>query len=91
MFTIITRSKMSYGDKLKVLDIATLEDRRLKLIVKFLEKAVNHPRFSGRWFPLKFRNQYGTRHEERYLEYKCNTERNRANPLIFFRRRLNNA
>ena len=88
--TIITGSKRSnYEKMLEEVGLTSLYDRRLQLIDNFLDKCLHHPLHSGKWFPLKERNNYNTRHEEKYLETKCNTERCRSNPLNFFRRRLN--
>ena len=42
-----------------------------------------------KWFPMKEKHTYPTRHEEKYKEYKCKTERGRANPLCYYRRTLN--
>ena len=69
--------------------LTTLDDRRIELIDRFLDAAIKHPTFAEKWFPLKDRNMYGTRHEEKFKEYRCKTEKGRANPLGFFRRRLN--
>ena len=87
--TIISGTKASYRQNSDDLGIETLDNRRLALVDKFLAKTLEHPHFGEKWFPRKERNPYSTRHEEIFIEYRCNTERNRSNPLNFFRRRLN--
>ena len=87
---IIYPSYTSYSKTLGRLNIETLSERRLTMITKFIEKAKTHPTFSEKWFPKKHRNNYNTRHEEKYVQYKYNTERARKGPLNFFRTILNN-
>ena len=54
----------NYSKQLESLGLDTLDDRRLQLVDKFLEKSLQHPLFSEKWFPKKPRNAYNTRHEE---------------------------
>ena len=86
---IIDQNFSTYEDSLANLGLPTLQQRRLDLVDGFVQKALNNPRFSGRWFPEKSPHGYDTRHEHRYVEYKCNTQSLRNSPLNFFRRRLN--
>ena len=86
---IICGIHCSYMDGLERLGLTTLAERRRELVGKFIQKSLRNERFSRGWFPEKARNNYNTRHEQKYAEYKCNTERNRNNPLNAFRRRLN--
>ena len=88
---LIDDNYTGYETSLSNLGLTTLEDRRLALIDGFLRKAVNNPRFTQNWFPLKGAHGYDTRHEKNYMEYKYNTERAKRGPLSFFRRRLNEA
>ena len=79
----------SYEKTLEKLNITTLALRRRELVGNFIKKSLANPSFTNRWFPLKERHGYDTRKEEKYAEYKCNTERNRRNPLNYYRRLLN--
>ena len=85
---IIYNYTLEYHTLLEKSGLTTLHDRRLALIDGFIQKNKSG-RFAERWFPHKFRNIYGTRHEEKYAENKANTERMRNSPLNFYRRRLN--
>ena len=86
---IITGTCRSYSGNIEDLAITTLDNQRVELINRFLDGVLKHPTFSEKWFPLKEKHAYLTRHEEKYKEYKCKTERGRANPLCFYRRTLN--
>ena len=64
--------------------MVTLNERQEALTAlddKFLDKAVNNPTFWTEMVSQKGRNEYNTRQEAVYREYKCNTERCRNNSL----------
>lgn len=86
---VITQRKETYTDQLDSLGLELLEERRLNLIDKFVGKALGNSNFADRRLPVKERNNYNTRREERYVQYRYDTERARKSPLNFFRTRLN--
>ena len=86
---IISGQGSNYAESIEKLGIDTLETRRLALVDSFLDKAIVNTRFSQRWFLVKEKNPLNTRHEQKYKEFRCNTERSRRNPLNFYRSRLN--
>ena len=69
--------------------ITDQSNRRLDLIDNFPRKSLSNETLADRWFPVKARNNYNTRHEEKFVQYKYNMERARRSPLNFFRARLN--
>ena len=68
--------------------ISNLAERRLRLVDKFLQKAINNPVHSM-WFPLKEFTHHDLRTEKIFEEKYAKTERLYKSPLYFYRRRLN--
>ena len=79
----------SYAWLLEDTGLETLQQRRLRLIDKFLEKTLANERFSERWFPTKEFLHIDLRRELYYEEKFARTDRLYNSPLFFFRRRLN--
>ena len=79
----------SYDELLEASDCEKLKDRRLRLIDRFLLKAVSNDRFNTRWFPKKTFIHFDLRQERFYEEKFARTSRLYNSPLYFFRRRLN--
>ena len=86
---IIHGYDISYNELLEKSDCERLKDRRLRLIDKFLSKAVENDRFSAKWFPKRTFVHFDLRQERFYEEKYARTSRLYNSPLYFFRRRLN--
>ena len=86
---ILGDSYMSYENALKILDIETLNDRRIDLCLNFARKSSKHPKM--KWmFPLNDKtHQMGTRKPEKYKVQHANTDRLKDSALIFMQNLLN--
>ena len=79
---------VSYDELLRRSGLCTLKERRMKLLDKFILKAVNHPTY-GAWFPTKHFVHYNMRREKIYEETFARTKRLYNSPIFYMRRRLN--
>ena len=72
-----------------MLDECGLDERRNKLIDKFVLKTQKTPRFSEEWFPHSEQNSHDLRTEKKFKEYYERTNRLYKSPIYTYRRRLN--
>ena len=79
---------LPYTTLLERSGLVTLANRRVRLIDKFLQKAINHPLYAH-WFPIKNFVHYDLRSERVYEELYARTSRLYNSPLYYYRRRLN--
>ena len=79
----------SYENALKILDVETLNDRRINLCLNFARKSSKHPKM--KWmFPLNDKShQMGTRRPPKYKVQHANTDRLKDSALIFMQNLLN--
>ena len=70
-------------------DIATLRQRRIDYIDRFVAKSIQNSRFKDSWFPLREEAAYNLRERRPYRETKSRTSRYYNSPLSYMRRRAN--
>ena len=86
---ILGKEYIGYQNALKLLNLETLESRRIKLCLKFALKAEKHLKFN-KWFKPT-QKMYNTRHEHnKYQNVRANHTRFLKSPLSFLTRLLNN-
>ena len=86
---IIYGQALSYAKLIEKSGVDTLEERRQKLIDKFIVKAAENPKFQEEWFPQKNFIHHDLRNERIYEEKYARTERLYRCPIYTYRRRLN--
>ena len=86
---IIYGQSLSYARLIEESGIDTLQDRRQKLIDKFVLKAAENPKFKEEWFTQKKFTHHDLRNERIYEEKYARTERLYRSPIYTCRRRLN--
>ena len=87
-YIILGSEYQGYNNALNLLNLETLESRRVKLSLKFALKAEKHQKFN-KWFkPSQI--SYNTRFEHsKYLNVRANHTRFVKSPLSFLTRLLN--
>ena len=79
----------SYENALRILDIETLNDRRIDLCLNFARKSSKRPKMKH-MFPLTEKpHQMGTRRPEKFKVQHANTDRLKDSALIFMQNLLN--
>ena len=79
----------SYAQARNDHNIPTLEQRREKIVEKFVAKALQNPRFRTRWFPERPPVQTNIRNRKPFEETRAKTQRYYRSPLAYFRRVAN--
>ena len=69
--------------------IETLEARRTGRCDKFILKAAQNPRFTGKWFPMRQNVDHNLRRRIAVREELATSSRRFNSPLFFLRRRAN--
>ena len=82
---IILRYNMSYAKLLEKGGLNCLSERRIKLVYKFIIKAVNNPRFRDSWFTMKHFHHHDPREEIYFEEKFAHTNMLFNSPLYFYR------
>lgn len=86
---MIFGNKISYRKCLEKFRLERLDERRLKAMQKFAQKAMSNPRFSKKWFPLNESTDKNTRSREKYKIFAAKHDRLRDGTLNTMRRYLN--
>ena len=73
---------INYLHACQICNLPTLEERRLKLCIKFAKSISNHP-ICQTWLPKKKRMNISLRHMQTYQQFKLKTERFKKSPLPF--------
>ena len=84
---ILGRKYNSYKDALQTLNLESLEDRRIRLCLKFALKAEVHPKFKH-WFKEQHR-PYNTRCKTKYKEPHAMHSRYAKSPIAYLTKLLN--
>ena len=90
-YIILGKEYKGYEEALKILELESLEERRLTICEKFAKKAVKHPKYKN-WFNLN--QQTPTIHTRfqninKFIPVKTRTERYRNSPLPYLTNILN--
>ena len=78
-----------YGSILDNKPIDSLTERREEMFKKYAVKCSKNARVKDKWLPLKQAGPYNTRHQAKYIEETCKTERLKNSPIYQIRRRMN--
>ena len=84
---MLGKSYSSYQTALESLNLENLEDRRVRLCLKFALKAEAHPKFQN-WFQ-KSERTYNTRNRVKYKEIQSRNDRYKKSPLGYLTKLLN--
>ena len=85
---ILGSSYLSYSHALETLELEDLEQRRLKLSLKFALRAEKHPKFKA-WFVRNEKSTVTRSIPSRYCEPRARTNRFKSSPIHFLTRILN--
>ena len=84
---MLGKNYSSYETALESLNLENLEDRRVRLCLKFALKAEAHPKFQN-WFQ-KSEKTYNTRNRVKYKEIQSRNDRYKKSPLGYLTKLLN--
>ena len=86
---ILGRQYKTYKQALLQLNLTNLDTRRTTLSLRWAKKCIENGKMAH-MFPLsKKKKRYNTRHREKYIVFKANTERMRRSPVIYIQKLLN--
>ena len=85
---VLDSDYLSYKNALNTVKLETLEQRRVKLSLKFARKAEKHPKFS-KWFNLNEVNVNTRQSKPKYQEVKARLNRFKQSPIAYLTRLLN--
>ena len=79
---------ISYSEALKFVHLDSLENRRVKLCLKFAKKAEKHVKHS-KWFQINTKPTNTRQHKSKYLEVQHKLSRFKKSPISYLTRILN--
>ena len=82
-------TQLPIADVFREMGVATLQDRRIARVDKFIKKSIADLRFGPRWFPKRPEKEYGLRERRVFEEAQVRTLRSYNSPKNYFIRRAN--
>ena len=71
------------------MDLENLETRRENMCKSFAKSAKDSEKMTNLFIKNEKNHQMNTRHQEKYMVYKANTERYKKSPIIYIQNLLN--
>ena len=85
---VLDSDYLSYKNALDIVKLETLENRRVKLCLKFAKKAEKHHKFK-KWFKPTVNNVNTRQKKQKYCEVKARLNRFKQSPIAYLTRLLN--